>query len=805
MYTKSDRAGIQGKQSVGDALSQGHKRTLAPPLTDNRLLPFHPIQRQQMTPAPAETPPSGLQGVVQRVIAKQEKTKIQKMTRSEVLGRMKHPLEGEEPGEIATEWLKTNKSSEELEHFEWIALLKESGVLDDTSVDESESEEWDEEEEPEVIPQSMEVWKKEARTLIDENESLEHIAVKKVAQILMLHQHGIFNAIGRGGNSRYIRSTENTAIKLTGGSLSQEDNKAGRIPDMFQGITPKEWRAVIKVLSKSHDSQTLLSGSISEYIVQQRSISKKIMEGTKLPASKEDEPPLMTFVFDGNYPALNIHFPALVQHIKTNQEIKSKKGTVGAAQSKGMTKFFMGRLIHLYNAHMGQSHLKLVEKSSFGFQTPTLGDLGDNLSIRLSPGVDTDVIGPMCAALDQLGQELQNLMGDKTKVTPGKVKDSDDLYKYWDPGLGGRGPKAHTLRDSYNKEKTTLDHLLFTQVEKGAKGNTIIGRTLDRNHDNIIHLSSHDKTLTQWAQEILKIHSPEELTKHLQKGGLNAPQLLSNKELKAIASETGRDEVSRMRLALFQEVAKKLENDEEEDVWDEEASDSEFEDEYEDEPEDEEDMEIVSENKKNIITTGKAVVPSGMASLDQILGSPVKTKKSQVGSKMEKGVYYEDFDHAKKNFRLAGYKADDIVIQDLNPNITTSEEKKEVGAVDAKSILEKLGKSTNQVWIIDMTSSTQEEQRELFARWKKNKDAELLITLVSGVKQQEMGLNTNPHGLIHWAYKGKGEKFEAIKKHFTDIRADKINTRSKVSNQIRRIFKKEKGSHSWSRLLKDEK
>jgi hypothetical protein len=629
-------------------------------------------------------------------------------------------------------------------------------------------------------------WEEKAKALQDKDKVLKNIKIEKIALILMIYHHGIFNALGQGGNPRYIRSDKNAVIKLIGEGLPAAKNKAGEIPDVYQGIAPKEWNAVVEVLGKSKEDVFPKDiASISQYIEKQREISKGIQEKIQEEHPElKDGPAGMVFIFNDNYPALNIHFPRLMNYIKENQERKGKKPEVRAGQGKGMTKFLMARLIHLCNTNIKSDQIKLREKSSFGFQTPTLGDLGTNMSIRLSPGIHDVIIEPVVQALVKLHKELSKLMTDDSTHSFEKITTKSPMYPYWGPGGKGKGPNADWLMSSYNQKKTKLNHLLFTQVEKGTKGHTIIGRTLERNHANLLHLAQEDKSLTDWANFILDLHAPKKLGTSLNNGTLKAPELSSNEVM-----HTAKDNETEKRLALFQATASSWKKDENPNEADEEASDSEYEGE--------------GERKGEKLFMGKAVVPSGMAALSQVLGGEAKGK-DQVKSKMKPGLYYEDFDHAKKNFNLAGYTTKDVVIADLNPNITTSDESKTVGG-DIQSVLKQLNNAKAKVWVVDLTSATLEEQKDLVASWRENLKTELLITIVSGLKHQELGLNSNPHGLVHWMYKGEDrDKLKKLKEYFKKMRAKPVNKRSKISNEMRRFFK-ERGSYSWKRLADNMK
>jgi hypothetical protein len=508
-----------------------------------------------------------------------------------------------------------------------------------------------------------------------------------------------------------------------------------------------------------------------------------------------------------------------------------------------MTKLLSARLMSLYNQNRGGTLPRLVEKSSFGFQIATLADLGGNLSIRLSPGTNKDISIVIAKALTVIDLELQQLIADETEFEfKDKVAVGDPLYKYWATGKGSKEAAAPELLKSYNNKKSLLKHLVFTQVETGAKGLSIIGRVLERNHDNIMFFAEQDATLGKMAQDIFNENTKVELTSNIKTNkngkitGLSSPNLDPSYDKRMEKIDEMGDDLQKERLAIFQHILQTLQKQNAEINFDDDTvSDSEYED------------NIVEGKKTSHIKTGKVVVPSGMAALSVLLTqddsvikkkertklkSKLKNKKanrkpltdndleliaarieyleSQIaqsgkGNKSavkamipkDSSVYYEDYDvlDMMDNSGIPGYGPKDTIMLDINPNITQSSTKK----ISFNSELSKLGKSGKSVWVVDLTSSTSKEQEQVYLKWKNTKKATLLVTRVSGIKQQEGGQNMNPHGLIHWAHKadkstGHGEIqgfFDTLQKKFP---------RSTISNQIRRYFKEKLNSYSWKRL-----
>ena len=112
--------------------------------------PTSPLVRARM-PVQRKT-----SAVIQRVIDESDLPTIQGLNRQGVLARMRNPQKREEPGELATAWLKANLPEEvrlekDKENAHWAALLRDSGVLDqEVELDDFEDDE--EEEEAAVVP-----------------------------------------------------------------------------------------------------------------------------------------------------------------------------------------------------------------------------------------------------------------------------------------------------------------------------------------------------------------------------------------------------------------------------------------------------------------------------------------------------------------------------------------------------------------------------------------------------------------------------------------------------------------------------
>ena len=712
--------------------------------------------------------------------------------------------------------------------------------------------------------------KKRRKTVLNQKTEA-HARLKRIIK------QGIFNAIGEGLNPRYIRSDNNMLIKLVVKKFTANDNKLGLLPDLFKGINVEILREVIREI-ESEPSDGMQEGAdepkrinnVDDYIEIQREISSKIKAEFESPTGN------IELIHDGNYPPLIIHFPLLRTFIIDNQERETlkakgkKEGKIRADQAKGMTKLLSARLISLYNKDKG-SLPRLVEKSSFGFQIATLADLGDNLSIRLSPGINKDTSAVIVKALKVIDTELEELIKDKSKKEfPEKVTIEDPLYKYWEKGKESKSVSAAILRESYNKKKPLLKHLVNTQVETGAKGLSVVGRILERNHDNIMFFAEQDATLKQMAGAIFDKNTKEELTDNISDTGttttLSSPNLDLAYDDRMGKKDQAGDDLQRERLAVFKHILRTLKTKKTkiDHLDNDPVSDS-------------ENDEDVDDGKSVMsIKTGKVVLPSGMAALSVLLrkddsASLKAAKKAQEGilkktqkeilekaqEKAEKkaqekrqkekkktgkelteddltliknkieelqkqiavrdkskavlkkmvpkdrSVYYEDHDLIKmmRDSVIPEYSAENIIMVDLNPNITQSSKEPH----DFDSELTNLTTSNKKVWVVDLTSCTAAEQGQVYTEWKNNKIATLLVTRVSAIKQQEGGQNINPHGLIHWAHKTDEEGgHEVIRGFFNELQ--KKFPRSSISNEIRRYFKKDLDSFSWKRIFKkDEK
>ncbi|KAF2341833.1 eCIS core domain-containing protein [Flavobacterium tistrianum] len=676
----------------------------------------------------------------------------------------------------------------------------------------------------------------------DHNIVMHDLDSDEHKRLIRILKQGIFNAIGEGLNPRYIRSDKNKLIQLIGDKFGSKENKLGLLPDLFKGINAEILDEVISEIVKEisvgmqeEDSGPKKIKSIDEYITIQREISGSIKELFQSPTGN------IELIHDGNYPPLIIHFPILRKFIIDHQERQSLKGKkIRAGQAKGMTKLLSARLMSLYNQNRGGNLPRLVEKSSFGFQIATLADLGPNLSIRLSPGINKNISIIIAKALSIIDSELQQLIQDESEFEfKDKVAKTDQLYKYWKTGKKTKEVSPSTLMKSYNKKKTLLKHLVFTQIETGSKGLSMIGQVLERNHDNIMFFAEQDATLGQMARKIfkqskkLKLHANINTNIHGKITGISSPNLDPDYDKRVQERDEIGDELLEERIAIFQHILSTLKDDV--DFDDDPVSSSDYEDE-------------IADNQKPInIKTGKVVVPSGMAALSQLLteddrvslkAERTKLKRQHKNKKanrkslsdqdLEKiaakikeleeeiaqrgkpnksvmkamipgdsSVYYEDHDviDIMHGSGIKGYKPKDIIMLDINPNITQSSTIK----ISFNSELAKLTKSKKSVWVVDLTSSTSKEQEQVYLKWKSTKASTLLVTRVSGIKQQEGGQNMNPHGLIHWAHKtDQKDGHEVVQGFFADLQ--KKFPRSSISNEIRRFFKKEMKSYSWQRL-----
>ncbi|MCW3466996.1 hypothetical protein [Chitinophaga nivalis] len=646
-------------------------------------------------------------------------------------------------------------------------------------------------------------WSKQAAELKKDEKTLSDIDNEKIALILLIYKKGVFNAFGEGENTNYIRSQNNTVLKINfeikgnKNKLSSDDNAAGKLPDIYRDITPKEFIEIVKVLEKRHIPAKLERKPFEgDYIESQRNVSKLLMEQIKTkqwpaPINKHK---IVEFIHEGNYAPVNIHFPALKAYISQHKE----KNSAGALTYSSVTKFLMARLINIYNADVDVKDKQplLAEKSSFGFQVPTLGDLGESLTIRLSPGIDIAIVKPLMDSLNKLIDELKELLDNKETrhFNYDSKKEGKSLRKYW-------GQDAKNKWQSYTKEKTILEHLLFTLMEKGSKKVSMLTRIMYRHPDNIIALSKMSASLLDLSKAIVNMHNITSVEKGIT-SSLQAPWLSTKEARKEIDQNINSDEVTTQRLSILKEIAKKIEEKTEKEEWEDDVSDSD------------------SEFEKSEKYGNKLIVPSGMATIHQLLNpfepqisaSPVNSKKTEPKIDLAPDTYYEFLNHYKnKKFIIPGFDTKDNYLVDLNPNITTpSKDAKNTQKDDEKkvvndqvfTIIEDLKKRNVKVWIVDITSSSLPELNYLYNQWDNEKNVELLIEIASGLKNQQHGLNMNPYGTIHWVYRNKNDqkKFEALKTFFSLQKNQPINKRSIVSNEIRRYFKK-LGGISWKNML----
>lgn len=289
---------------------------------------------------------------------------------------------------------------------------------------------------------------------------------------------------------------------------------------------------------------------------------------------------------------------------------------------------------------------------------------------------------------------------------------------------------------------------------------------------------------------------------------MRSPQMLSNSVVNKLTENEQPDHEARRRLALMSAIAKDLSMKPLiKDKWEEDASDSEFD-------EDEEEDVRVSGNK--------IIVPSGMSSLYELLDQkqtadsqkqedsevPPKIKPKTMKGNMASDTYYEFSKYAGKEFAVAGYQANEVHVVDLNPNrekpsktgrniIDTTEVSEQVA-----QIVGHLTMTHKKVWVIDITSSITAEQNFVYRQWRADANAELIIFISSGLKNEQDGLNMNTYGTIHWAYKHPAEedKIEELKNYFdSKKKLDSDLQRSAIGNRLRRHFKT-RGGVKWDRI-----
>jgi hypothetical protein len=179
--------------------------------------------------------------------------------------------------------------------------------------------------------------------------------------------------------------------------------------------------------------------------------------------------------------------------------------------------------------------------------------------------------------------------------------------------------------------------------------------------------------------------------------------------------------------------------------------------EAEDDAEADEPINIASQEKR--LKIKKITTHNGMRSLLLSLSAatqlilPVATGKRKSNSSAQKvrvdiqRTYYELEDAVKLDKNLKGKlnisrTVDaEIIFRDANAIVIS-------GEAHEQTVLEELEANKSKVWIIDTTSSTQQHMRELVDAFRHKQDAQLLLLVSSGFKNEQGGADKNSYGTV---------------------------------------------------------
>jgi hypothetical protein len=210
--------------------------------------------------------------------------------------------------------------------------------------------------------------------------------------------------------------------------------------------------------------------------------------------------------------------------------------------------------------------------------------------------------------------------------------------------------------------------------------------------------------------------------------------------------------------------------------------------------------ELPSKNPQHHLYTKKLTVQNGMRSILASLHSGASHLLADYADKSKDerlplflhGAYFETADAVKL---MAKFKKvtdideigeTEILIYDINTcEVGGCDEK---GAPKTKKLTDENLEST-KVMIIDVTSSTSQQQAEWVEKFKNFSNAEILFLVQSGLKNQQGGSDKNPYGTIRIFTKDKQGK-DLLTKFMDAIRLVEKPVQSKVAHHFRRLHKR---------------
>lgn len=498
------------------------------------------------------------------------------------------------------------------------------------------------------------------------------------------------------------------------------------------------------------------------------------------------------------YPLVMVHFN-LSQFMKTYTKKQVRKPSDGT--KKAFTSFLMNYYTGLVNFYAQGAGLgiTMVERSSFGFNTPSIAETGE--SFRINMGLMPPVYAHVQAqALQRLDEELKAAAASKIARDPDKHKlGTNSAYfdvappkesgakrsrKEMKTGTMLKPHDVDSKRDEINEIDDWLNFALYPIEKKGKTAIANATRTrasLDfvnaRSFNTLVqtgetsstlgpilaelfgHMAVKGKTLSTKVPSkkvryegrvprLSQAFAPDEPLEqqHAALLGLIAQQLtalaqtvtdkgLANQLVNIVPLLTPNNPHLETTLDLVNELLLVHALHETEGADVAPGYGSES---------DEEEQADELKPDKRLLAGKKIITHNGMRAAISAIGSIPKfiyPNEEQLNLHII-GAYYE-MDDALKQSNVAARKVADVqpahaLVTDINACVTDADPS------DFDSILDN---SAYPVWIIDTTSATQRQMSELVDKFRSS-GAKFLYLVSSGFKQEQFGADRNQYGTI---------------------------------------------------------
>jgi len=506
-----------------------------------------------------------------------------------------------------------------------------------------------------------------------------------------------------------------------------------------------------------------------------------------------------------DYPLVMVHFDLAAFVNDYGKSIaKPTDGT-----RKAFTSFLMNYYMGLanYYARSAGLDITIVERSSFGFNTPSIAQTAE--SFRINMGLMPPLYAEVhIRALKFLNAQLAHLMKKKAARVA-----ADHPLKTTDKYFAGKGNAVDALDDwlafaMYKIEskgktsianavrtRTSLDYVnarsfnllaagggriatlgtvmagLFKamRIKTGAKANSLsteVDVSQTRYRSDVVGspaehtvspqaVDQYDQLLALVRHGLLEIALASTDREFRERAVALAPLLhAGNRHI-----ELTLDLVN--ELLLIHAMHRVGETTDSRELADGYGSESEYEDSSDDEQQDAGmDLDDAAHDKSpregRPLTGKKIITHNGMRALLSSIDSSVKViyEDKRTLNVHVQGAYYEMTDALKASTikaQVTTKKSNaDVLVRDINACVT-------VGRKGRTDIMGDLLSSPAKVWIIDTTSSDQRQMRGLVDAFRAQAKVQVLYLVSSGFKQEQFGGDRNPYGTIR-AFADKGER-----------------------------------------------